>query len=302
MQDKHGGVMMSSKPSMMGGKSRYNDRKLLDGAHGEAEDLWEFSQSRIHLATGDKKSLAHYVSLGQTKGMESLPYNTFRNGSVPHTYQTLSLDQNAEETSAPINQTLSPLEFAALGQVTHLLPTDYLHDRQNRTFSTGRDDMMRYGKAHKYKTSYSKASSTKVPYRRTDRTSTTLTTTTKAQASKVANGTVAGNVPDPSSSTHIKQASARAMAALKKHAISLLQKAAKAYAGGQKMSPKDPDVVGLINAGVTAALLTDYFQTSRLAQSLGAPITSFITQTLAFFQEVLNGLASNKDIYGDYAN
>ena len=298
MQDKHGGVMMSSKPSMTGGKSRYNDRKLVDGAHGEAEDLWEFSQSRMHSATGDKKSLAHYVTLGQTKGMESLPYNTFRNGSVPHTYQTLSLDQNAEETSAPINQTLSPLEFAALAQVMHLLPTDYLHDRQNRTFSTGRDDLMRYGKAHKYKTSYSKASSTKVPYRRTDRTSTTLTTTTKAQASKVANGTAASNVPDPSTSAHLKQASATAMAALAKHAANLVQKAIKHALGGMTLTLKDPDVIGLITAGVTVAMLTDYIQTSRIIQAIPGAGTA-IPWLLAQFQIFIQTTSGDKKYWKD---
>ena len=58
--DKYAGVMMSAKPSMMGGKSRYTSRKLTDGAHNEAEDLWEFSQSRMHSASGDKLSLLRY--------------------------------------------------------------------------------------------------------------------------------------------------------------------------------------------------------------------------------------------------
>lgn len=273
--EEHAGILRSSKPGMMGAKNKYNQRGLLDGAHEESEELWEYSGSRLHPSNGKKESIAHYVTLGQTKGMESLPYGTFKDGRIPHTYKTLSIDFNAEPTSAPINQMLSPMEFAALANVSHLLPPDYLHDKQNSTVTSGRDDVMRYGKARKWRTSYSKAKSTSIPYMRTDRTSSTLSTFAKSASSR---GITEPGVIDTKSADAAKT---KAWNAMTNHLKNLAVKIIAAKAGGKEVDPDDPDLLALLNAGVNSNYVREFIATTPYIQNIpGIQYAQTIISTL----------------------
>ena len=240
--------MMTAKPSMMATRSKYgNSRKLLDGAHSEAEDLWSYSQSRMHPGANDKASIANFVTLGMRKNMESLPYNTFRSGRIPYTFSTMSIGDNSEPTSAPSNQLLTPLEFAALGRMAHMLPSDFVRDTQNKTFSSGRDDIARYGKARKYKTSYAKPIKS-VPYQRSDIASSSLNTSAAAQATQVENKALAGT----------ETAGTDALASAQPHIIRLAAKLIAQFSGlGPKVLWNDPDILALVKIGITSTALVN---------------------------------------------
>jgi hypothetical protein len=107
----------------------------------ESRDLWEVSQKDIHPDVNVPGTVANYVSTSQVKVPDRLPSNTFKGGFYPHTYTTLNFEENAEPTSAPFVQNLSPLEFASLGRMNHVLPPRWKMEGQNRptTFFEGLD-------------------------------------------------------------------------------------------------------------------------------------------------------------------
>jgi hypothetical protein len=239
--EHHGGIMMAGKY----GNKRGMSRKLEDGAHAEAEDMWKFSAGQAHPASSAKDSIANYISLGQKKNMESIPYNTFKGGTIPHTYQTMSIDQFAEPDSQSLTPLLSPLEFASLMHVRHLMPPDYLHDKQANTFSSGRDDILRAGKTRRFKTSYAKKQGRRVPYQRADRTSSVLGTggaASKAMADNVA--IITDDAPAPLVGTGKNSLVTPAtVQAIKRLIIRFFQ--------GKKTSLTDPDILHVMQAGLT---------------------------------------------------
>jgi hypothetical protein len=248
--EHHAGMMMASKHS---GKRFSTSRKLTDGAHAEAEDLWQFSGGRLHPAGNAKDSIAHYVNLGQTKNMESLPYNTFKGGAIPHTYQTMSIDQFAEPDSQPLTPHISSLEFVGLMHAKHLLPPDYRHDKEGSTYSSGRDDILRAGKSKRYKTSYAKSRGQKTPYQRSKHTTSVLGTGGSALQAIAVNraittaddsilGQAIGTVSGPTAI--ITPATLVAMG-------KLLVK----WSVGVKIPLNDPDLVHVLQAGLTAGNL-----------------------------------------------
>ncbi len=226
----------------------YKSRNLDDGAHREAEDLWAMSQARMHPGSTLKDSIAQYVSLGQTKNLESLPYNTFKNGVIRHEIQTMSIDQNAEPDT--FSREPSPLEFAALQNVAWLLPQDSKYVQKPNTYAEGMDDLMRARKSYRYKTSHAKKSDRSVPYQRTDRSSTTLNTSKSAQGSRAENaGLTTGYVGGPAGlGTLLKQISPENIERLKRLGLKLLRQ----VTGGPKVSITDPDLVALTRAGFSS--------------------------------------------------
>lgn len=273
--DKHGGIIMSTKPSMMGQRSRYTSRKLLDGAHGEAEELWDYSGWKSLGMSSDKNSILNYVTLGQKQSVESLPYSTFKGGTIPHTYNVMSICENPEPTSAPINPTLSPLEFASLQNVKHMFPEDYLHDKENATVTTGRDDLMRYNKVRKWKTSYAKKSSARVPYARPDITTANVATTAQAQMSAAGNKALAGADPDDPSQTGQKGSrdvtTTRAWNALKRHLFNLIRKMTAGYLKGKPkpyVELNDRDLLGIINSGANYPAVQSFIASNPTLQQI----------------------------------
>jgi hypothetical protein len=284
--DKHGGIIMSTKPSMMGQRSRYTSRKLLDGAHGEAEELWDYSGWKSLGMSSEKNSILNYVTLGQKQSVESLPYSTFKGGKIPHAYNVMSICENPEPTSAPINPNLSPLEFASLQNMSHVLPKDYLHDKENATVTTGRDDLMRYGKARKWKTSYAKKSSAKVPYARTDITTANVATTAQAQMSAAGNKALAGADPDDPSKTGQQSSrdatTTKAWNALSRHLLRLLRKMTAGYLKGMSkpyVQLNDPDLIGLINSGANYPAVQSYIASNPTLQQI--PGINYVLPVLA---------------------
>ena len=246
----HGGVIQAGKY----GNKRGMARKLEDGAHQEAEDLWKHSAAADHPAASVKDTIANYVTLGQRKNMESIPYNTFKGKVIPRTYMTMSIDQFAEPDSQPLTPMLSPLEFASLGTVSHLLPPDYLHDKQGSTYSSGRDDIMRAGKTRRYKTSYAKKSGQKTPYQRTDRTSTVLGTGGAAAKALASNKST---VMEASPLDDINGLVGQSKNALITPAtIAALGRLVFRYFSGGKIKLTDPDLQAIIRSGLTAGNLS----------------------------------------------
>lgn len=230
-------------------------RKLEDGAHQESEDMWKFSAARDHPAGSVKDTIANYVTLGQRKNMESIPYNTFKGKVMPRTYMTMSIDQFAEPDSQPLTPMLSPLEFAALGKVTHLLPPDYLHDKQSSTYTSGRDDIMRGSKKRRFKTSYAKTSGVKVPFQRQDRTSTVMGTggaAAKALASNKSTVMEASPLDDLAGGIVGKSKHALMTPATLASMARLLWR----RASGGKIPLNDPDLMAIIRSGLTAGNLS----------------------------------------------
>lgn len=231
--------------------STRTQRRLDDGAHKEAEDLWVMSQMKMHPSSSLSDSIANFVSLGSTKNKESLPYNTFKDGKVRHTYEYLSIDQNAEPDT--FTREPSPMEWGALSNVPWLLPPDAKYDRAKTTYSDGLDDLARAKKPYRYKTAYAKKNGRSVPYQRTDRTGTTLTTSTSAQASRTDNaGLSSGGAADGQVASKVFW-TPKNISHLKKIGI----KAVKWYAGGKPLTMSDPDVAALMSAGLTSANFTE---------------------------------------------
>ena len=241
----------------------HHGKTLQGGTHKEAPDLWAFSASQMHPASGVKDTIANYVSLGQRKNMESLPYGGFKSGVIPHPFMTASIDPHAEPTTQPLAGRLIPLELAGLQNVGHLLPPDYMHDAGNKNYSSGRDDILRAGKTRRYKTSYASQSGRSVPYRRSDRSSTTLTTSSSAQGSMSNNSglNTAGGGGPPVTDKSLDQLVGDSPNALitksNLEAVKRLSvKFAKFAAGkGPAVSPFDADVITLTTAGLSPAAL-----------------------------------------------
>jgi hypothetical protein len=129
-------------------------RKLQSGSHQEAEELWDYSGSRYDAGHTSKDSIANHITLGHRKNMESLPFGTFKNAVVPHSYTVSSVDTAAQPTGQPVFSLVSKLEYAALENVPHLLPPGYLRGGTVITATEGRDDLMRGARTRRYKTSY----------------------------------------------------------------------------------------------------------------------------------------------------
>jgi len=252
--EHHNAILRSGKN---GFTSRH--RQLMDGAHQESVELWQHSSTVIHPNSNIKDSIAQLVTLGQKQNLESLPYNTFRDKRIPFKYQTMSIDQYAEPDSQPLVPNFSPLEFASLMNVSHLLPPDYLHDKQASTFSTGSDDIMRAGKDRKWKTSYSKKSGRSVPYQRTDRTSTTLGAFTAAQASKMENSNIttsSANSLTSTTNTPKSFVNPATMGAISRLAL----KALRMTGGGTPIDKSDPDLLILWQQGINSKELKTMIQ------------------------------------------
>lgn len=240
---------------------KFKNRQLDDGAHREAEDLWVMSQMQMHPGASLKDSIANYVSLGQTKNVESLPYNTFKSGVVRHDFQTMSIDQNAEPDT--FSREPSPLEFAALKSVPWLVPAKY--EFKPSTYTEGVDDLMRAQKRHRYKTSYTKKSGRAVPYQRTDRTSTTLNTSNAAQSARAENvGLTSGGNADLGTSSATGLVTPQNIERLKRLGLKLVQQ----YAGGAKVAANDPDLIGLVQAGFTSENFTSLIKQIPGASSI----------------------------------
>lgn len=103
---------------------------------------------------------------------DSVPNNTFKNGAYPHTYTTLNYQENPEPDTASLMQSLSPLEFASLANMTHHLPANEQKKfNQPVLWSQGRDDMLRAKRKWKTSDGMSPRFS---PYQSTAKTSTNI--------------------------------------------------------------------------------------------------------------------------------
>lgn len=156
----------------------------------ESRDLWEVSTKAIHPDIQVSGTLANYVNTSQVKIPDRLPSNTFKNGFYPHTYTTLNFEENAEDTTAPINQNLSPLEFASLGRMTHMLPPRWKMEGQNRptTFTEGLDDEV-IGK-RRWKTSDAQKKKQRVRFQPYTKTSTSIMNFPVARSNDISNKSI----------------------------------------------------------------------------------------------------------------
>lgn len=94
----------------------------------EARDLWNTSkqtmqanrQSRVN--KDNPETIATYVATSTATVPDHIPTNTFKGGMYPHTFTTMNFEDNAEPDTQKLVQNMSPLEFASLGKMLHVLP------------------------------------------------------------------------------------------------------------------------------------------------------------------------------------
>jgi hypothetical protein len=297
ISDQHAGIMATSKFGM---GIHSNKRSLADGAHKEAMDLWQFSQKQMHPSSTIKDTIAHQVSLGQRKNIESIPYGSFKNGVMPGSYMTMSIDPNAEPTTQPIAGRMIPLELAGLQHSKHLMPSDFVHDTTPRTYSSGRDDIMRAGKALRYKTSYARPTGSSVPFQRNGRSSSTLQTIVAAQSSYAMNSglnTSAGGaaytgLAGDGSNSIVSQTNLESI-------MRLVVKISNYIKGsGVAVTTDDPDIIPLIQAGVDTSVMRKVLESLSPSNNAGVRLllrvldtTMPYAQSLAAMLEAVVGFA-----------
>lgn len=100
--------------------------------------MWDASKSlnEMHPLVGLKSSIAAHISGQTTKVPDSIPNNTFKGGAYPHSYTTLSYNDFPEPDTQPIQQNLSPLEFASQSRMAHFLPTKFAENMGQQRANT----------------------------------------------------------------------------------------------------------------------------------------------------------------------
>jgi hypothetical protein len=117
------------------------------------------------MGTNAGSTIAAHVAESTTRVPDSIPSATFKDGFFPHTYTTLSYQENAEPDTQKLVQNLSPMEFAAMGQMMHAVPDKLrseLKMERPHTWSNNLDPTVT-GRG-KWKTGDSMGRKTKIPY------------------------------------------------------------------------------------------------------------------------------------------
>jgi hypothetical protein len=181
------------KGMMRGARRQYNPRRLMDTQHVEASEMWAHNQAKLHPLRENKDSIANLVTNGVTRVKSSIPSSTFKNGMYPYTMKTLNYNENVEPDTQPLDQTLSPLEYAGLMNIRHTLPAGVERKIKPRSFSHGLDSaMVRKGK---WKTSNG-AKTKNVKFSPYTRTGTELHTLKAARSNYGANRGIVATGPD----------------------------------------------------------------------------------------------------------
>ena len=244
--------------------------------------MWDNNQAKVHPLMDNKDTIAHHVVNTQQKVRSSIPNNTFKAGSLPYTIKTLNYNEVAEPTGQPLDQMLSPLEYAGLVNVWHKMPKNVEKSTKPRNYAAGIDhDVVMKGK---WKTS--NAGKTKpVRFSPYTKTGTDIHTLRGARSNRGANKSILATGPDDAFITSDFRAPRMA-----KHAIinpATLAAAKKVIVGlyaGRYTDPAvamaDPDVQLLLSSGIdwgAPNLINDIvYQTGISRETYGSAIGMLI--------------------------
>jgi len=241
----------------------------MDTDHPEAADMWDFNATNLHPLRNQKDSIAEYVMNGTNKVKSSIPNGTFKNQLYPNSMKVLNYNQFAEPDSQPVDQTLSPLEYAGLMNVRHMLPAGVERHIKPHTYTAGLDDsVVRRGR---WKTSHG-AKTKNVKYAPYQRTGTSMHTAKGARSNRGRNRGIMATGPDDDFLTSEFRSAAKPA----EHAILNKRVATAAFNVAMKWSSgkypnkasmlADEDVNTILRAGID---FTDPHLIAQIAQTTG---------------------------------